>query len=77
MHAYVHGTVGGLISCICGHNIYKDIMNPLVGGVAVRQRSPHCSGRYSVNVKKGVVVGLCSLLAVSLWKNNRAVNIRC
>ena len=57
-------------SCIRGHHIYKEIRNPCLGEVLQCERNPHnVMDRYSVAVKKGVVVGhlprkvsrLCSL----------------
>ena len=49
-------------SCIHGHRIYKDITNPLVWRCCSATGIPTCTmcaaDRYSVTVKKGVVIGL-------------------
>ena len=44
-------------SCIRGHHIYEEIRNPCLGEVLQCERDPHnVVDRYSVAVKKGVVV---------------------
>ena len=52
-YAYVRRRLHRRESCICGHHIYKDMWNPLVGEVLQCEKDPHnAADRYSVAVKK-------------------------
>ena len=52
-YAYVRRRLDRRESCICGHHIYKDMWNPLVGEVLQCEKDPHnAADRYSVAVKK-------------------------